>query len=122
MGRRRRSHGCTGSSGSGARRARAPQGTPGSERDDPSMTYIVGVDSGGTHTNIRISAPDLADQNVELDRALGGNRSDRELREVFAELLAMVGSRVRGGDLYMWINAAGYAVSTRLQFEAIARD
>jgi N-acetylglucosamine kinase-like BadF-type ATPase len=86
------------------------------------MTYMVAVDSGGTHTNIRISAPDMDDQNIELDRALGGNRSMRELREVFAELLATVCSRTRGDDLYMWINAAAYAVSTRSQFEDLARD
>jgi len=86
------------------------------------MTFLVGVDSGGTHTNIRISAPDTQDHNVELDRALGGNRSERELREVFAEVLAAVSSRIRSDDLCMWILAAGYALSTRPHFETIVRE
>jgi N-acetylglucosamine kinase-like BadF-type ATPase len=86
------------------------------------VTFLVGVDSGGTHTNIRISGPDGEDHNVELDRTLGGTRSERELREVFAEMLAVVRSRTRTGDLCMWINAAGYALSTRPHFETIARD
>ncbi len=87
------------------------------------MTYLVGVDSGGTHTNIRIIGPDERSQNVpELDRSLGGNRSDRELREVFAEVIAAVSSRVRGSDAFIWINAAGYTVSTRAQFEKVVSD
>jgi N-acetylglucosamine kinase-like BadF-type ATPase len=86
------------------------------------MTFLVAVDSGGTHTNIRICGADGQDHNVELDRALGGTRSERELREVFAEVLATVSSRTRSGDLCMWINAAGYALSTRPHFETIVKD
>jgi N-acetylglucosamine kinase-like BadF-type ATPase len=89
------------------------------------LTYLVGVDSGGTHTNIRIAERGEAagdDQNVELDRALGGTRSERELREVFGEVLAVVNSRVRDAPVSMWINAAGYAPSTRAHFEMIARE
>lgn len=86
------------------------------------MTFLVGVDSGGTHTNIRIADPDGLEHNVELDRALGGTRSERELREVFVEVLGVVNSRTRSGDLCMWINAAGYALSTRPHFETILRD
>jgi N-acetylglucosamine kinase-like BadF-type ATPase len=86
------------------------------------MTFLVAVDSGGTHTNIRIRAPDEQEHNVELDRALGATRSERELRDVFAEVLAVVSSRTAGGDLCMWINAAGYALSTRPHFEMIVKD
>jgi hypothetical protein len=77
---------------------------------------------GAIHTNIRVADPEGQDHNVELDRALGGTRSERELREVFAEVLAAVSSRTRGGDVCMWINAAGFALSTRPHFETIVRD
>jgi N-acetylglucosamine kinase-like BadF-type ATPase len=89
------------------------------------MSFVVGVDSGGTHTNIRVaslSEDGSDDYNIELDRALGATRSERELREVFAEVLAAVKARVRDDAVSMWINAAGYAPSTRVHFEAIVRD
>lgn len=86
------------------------------------MTFIVGVDSGGTHTNIRIINPDGREENVELDRPLGGAQSEQELRDVFGEVLSTVTARTRSGDFCIWIGAAGYALSTRPHFEAIAKD
>lgn len=87
------------------------------------MTYLIGVDSGGTHTNIRIITPHGHEQTVpELDKSLAGNRSDDELRTVLAYVVTAVSGLVRSSDVSMWISAAGYAESTRSRFDALVRD
>lgn len=87
------------------------------------MTYLVGVDSGGTHTNVRLVGPS-GDLYVipELDRSLTGNRSDEELRKVIDAVLGAVAGQVRGKSVCMWINAAGYADATRARFESLIKD
>ncbi len=87
------------------------------------MTHLIGVDSGGTHTNIRIIAPDGSEEAIpELDKALGGDRSEQQLRDVLAHVMTSVAGRVRDSEVSMWISAAGYAVSTRPRFEALVSE
>ena len=50
------------------------------------MTFVVGIDSGGTHSNIRILTPDGEQKTVpEFDKSLSSNRSDAELTDLLAE-------------------------------------
>jgi len=82
------------------------------------MTYIVGVDTGGTHTNIRVVSPDGIIQNVaEINKSLTSNRSDEELREVCAEIIRAIEVRTLGASACIWINAAGYSAASRRRLE-----
>ena len=84
------------------------------------MTYLVGVDSGGTHTNINILAPDGTQRRVpEIDRALGGARYPDELREIGREIFSVVHSITRGEPACVWIGAAGYSAATRDRLEPV---
>jgi glucosamine kinase len=84
------------------------------------MTYLVGVDSGGTHTNISILAPDGTQRRVpEIDRALGGARYSDELREIGREIFSVIHSITRGEPACVWIGAAGYSAATRDRLEPV---
>lgn len=81
------------------------------------MAYLVGIDSGGTHTNIRILTPDGAQRSVpEISRSLTSNRSDAELRSILEEIFSAVQVHTLGQKSFVWISAAGYAHSTRERF------
>jgi N-acetylglucosamine kinase-like BadF-type ATPase len=83
------------------------------------MTYVAGIDSGGTHTNIRIVTPSGEMDNVELDSALSSSRSVEELEDTADRILTELRSRVGDSDLSAWISSAGYASTTRQIFEDI---
>jgi N-acetylglucosamine kinase-like BadF-type ATPase len=84
------------------------------------MTYVVGVDSGGTHTNIRVIAPDGTSQRgAELNRSLTSNRTNAELREIFGEILAEIRIRTMMQPVSIWVSSAGYSASTRVRFEEL---
>ena len=86
------------------------------------MTYLVGVDSGGTHTNVRVKDPDGNQRPIaEIEKSLTSNRSSAELGQVFSELFAAVRAHTLGRRTIMWINAAGYSVPTRARFERLLR-
>jgi N-acetylglucosamine kinase-like BadF-type ATPase len=84
------------------------------------VTYLVGVDSGGTHTNIRILAPDGTSKGVaEVGRSLTSNRSNTELREISRDIFSAIHSRTRGDPACVWIGAAGHADSSRYRLEDV---
>lgn len=85
-------------------------------------TYLVGIDSGGTHTNIRIITPDGPQNVPEIARSLTSNRSNAELQSILKEIFAAVRKRTADGDAYVWISAAGYADSTRDRFTRLLRS
>jgi len=87
------------------------------------MAYLVGVDSGGTHTNIRIMAPDGTQKTVaEIDRALGGARSNAELQQISGEIFSVIHSNTLGEPACVWIGAAGYSAATRHRLESAVAD
>jgi N-acetylglucosamine kinase-like BadF-type ATPase len=82
------------------------------------MAYLVGVDSGGTHTNIQVVAPDGTKKTVaEIDKSLSSNRTNAELQIVCNEIFSVVQSRTLGEPVCAWINAAGYAAVSRHRLE-----
>jgi N-acetylglucosamine kinase-like BadF-type ATPase len=82
------------------------------------MTYLVGIDSGGTHTNIQILAPDGSKKTVaEIDTSLSSNRTNSELQKVCNEIFAVIQSRTLGEPVCAWINAAGFAAVSRHRLE-----
>jgi N-acetylglucosamine kinase-like BadF-type ATPase len=82
------------------------------------MAYIVGVDSGGTHTNIQILMPDGTKKTVaETDRSLSSNRTNTELREVCSEIFSVIHAYTAGEPACVWINTAGYSAASRRRFE-----
>lgn len=84
------------------------------------MAYIVGVDSGGTHTNINVLASDGPKKAVaEIDRSLTSNRSNAELREITREIFSEVHGHTAGDPTYVWIGAAGYAASSKNRLEDV---
>jgi N-acetylglucosamine kinase-like BadF-type ATPase len=84
------------------------------------LVYLVGVDSGGTHTNIRIVAPDGTKRAVsEADRSLTSNRSNAELREISREILVEIHGHTAGDPTCIWISAAGYAASSKDRLEGL---
>lgn len=81
------------------------------------MFYLAGVDSGGTHTNIRIVTSEGNQVAVrETDRSLTSNRSDEELEAIFEEIFSEIRTHTLGQEAFVWISAAGYANSTRERF------
>jgi glucosamine kinase len=84
------------------------------------VAYLVGVDSGGTHTNIRVLTPDGTKKTVsEINRSLTSNRSNVELREVLGEILSAVHGQTLGDAACIWINAAGYSAASRQRLEQL---
>lgn len=84
------------------------------------MTYLVGVDSGGTHTNVRLLDSSGTQRTIaEIDKSLTSNRSHAELTQTFADLFASVQAQTMGSRTFMWINAAGYSGPTRSRFERL---
>jgi len=84
------------------------------------MAYLVGVDSGGTHTNIQILTPDGTKKTVtEIDKSLSSNRTNTELQKVCAELFSAIQSQTLGDPACVWINAAGYSAGSRHRLERL---
>jgi glucosamine kinase len=87
------------------------------------MTYLAAVDSGGTHTNIRVILPDGKTRHIpELDKSVTANRSDPELVSVLSSTFGAIRSVTRDADTALWINAAGYSHATRERLERLIRD
>lgn len=84
------------------------------------MVYLVGVDSGGTHTNIEVLAPDGAKISVaESDTSLTSNRSDAELQEACDEIFSVIQRHTSGDSACVWINAAGYSAPSKHRLERL---
>ena len=84
------------------------------------MTYLVGVDSGGTHTNIHILAPDGTKKTVaETDRSLSSNRTNTELQKICSEIFSAIHGHTMGDPACVWINAAGYSAASRHRFDRL---
>lgn len=87
------------------------------------MTVVAAVDSGGTHTNVRVL--DTTSQRAvhfELERSLTNNRSNLELHDVLANLLTTLRTNDLGEPDAIWISAAGYSTPTRGRFEKLLRE
>lgn len=84
------------------------------------MVYLVGVDSGGTHTNIKIKAPDGTEKPpVGAAKSLTSNRSDEELREISRDIFLAIHGHTGGDHACVWIAAAGYAASSKDRLEGL---
>jgi N-acetylglucosamine kinase-like BadF-type ATPase len=84
------------------------------------VAYIVGVDSGGTHTNIQVLAPDGTKKTVpEIDKSLTSNRSNDELREISAKIFWAIQGHTIGEPTCVWISAAGYSAASRHRLEPL---
>jgi N-acetylglucosamine kinase-like BadF-type ATPase len=84
------------------------------------MAYLVGVDSGGTHTNIQVLAPDGTKKTVaEIDRSLSSNRTNPELQKVCGEIFTVIHGHTSGDPACVWINAAGYSAASRYRLERL---
>jgi N-acetylglucosamine kinase-like BadF-type ATPase len=84
------------------------------------VAHLVGVDSGGTHTNIQVLGPDGTKKTVaEIDRSLTSNRSNAELREVCGEIFSAIQSHTLGDPACVWISAAGYSAASRHRLERL---
>jgi N-acetylglucosamine kinase-like BadF-type ATPase len=82
------------------------------------MTYLVGVDSGGTHTNIRVLVPKGPPKTVpEIDGSLTANRSNAELQEISGEIFSAIHGHIGRDPACVWIGAAGYSAATRHRLE-----
>lgn len=87
------------------------------------MTYLVGVDSGGTHTNMLILQPDGTKKTVtEIDGSLSSNRTDAELNKVCSEIFSSIRIHTAGESACVWINAAGYSAASRSRLERPISD
>ena len=82
------------------------------------MSVLVGVDSGGTHTNVRIVARNKT-SDVELHGSLSSNQSDAELAKTMKEIFSTILAKTLGRDVHVWIAAAGYSASTRSRIEQL---
>ncbi len=81
------------------------------------MTFVVGIDSGGTHSNIRILTPEGEQKTIpEFDKSLSSNRSDAELTDLLANVIAGIHSHTQGAPTAVWINSAGYSAASRDRF------
>lgn len=84
------------------------------------MVYLVGIDSGGTHTNIQVLTPEGVKKTVaEIDRSLSSNRSNAELREICADIFSTIEGHAMGDPACIWINAAGYSAASRYRLEGL---
>jgi glucosamine kinase len=82
------------------------------------MALLVGVDSGGTHTNIQVLTPDGTKKTLaEIDSSLSSNRSSDELRAVSAEIFSAIQGHTMGDPACIWINAAGYSAASKDRLE-----
>jgi N-acetylglucosamine kinase-like BadF-type ATPase len=88
------------------------------------VSHLVGVDSGGTHTNIRILAPgDKSARTIaEIDKSLSTVRSPRELLKVFRDVLSAVQLHTLGNPASIWINSAGYSAATKNRFRQLLHE
>jgi len=85
------------------------------------MNYVAGIDSGGTHTNIRILSPAGETDNRELDSSLSSSRTTEELEYTVDRIVTDLRSYAGDNALSVWISAAGYAPSSKQRFEDIVR-
>lgn len=87
------------------------------------MVYLIGVDSGGTHTNIRVlSSAGTQKAVTEVDRSLTSNRSNAELREISREIFLAIQGHTAGEPACVWIGAAGYAAASRHRLDHLVTD
>lgn len=87
------------------------------------MTCVAAIDSGGTHTNMRIvDSTSGAVVSMAFESSLASNRLDRELRELLAILFSAICTNDVGQPAAIWISTAGYAEPTRVRFERLLRE
>jgi N-acetylglucosamine kinase-like BadF-type ATPase len=84
------------------------------------VAYAVGVDSGGTHSNLRRVGPDGDERPMrEIAGSLSSNRSDTELQDTFGRIFSAIRALQCDGPVHVWITCAGYSASTRERFEQL---
>lgn len=87
------------------------------------MTYLVGIDSGGTRTNIRIVP--LGGDPIdlpELDTVIDPVRGEKTVEEAFREIHIAIEAQLFGAPRSTWISAAGYAAGTKDTIERYLND
>jgi N-acetylglucosamine kinase-like BadF-type ATPase len=81
------------------------------------VSYVVGVDSGVSHTNIRMILSDGKEKVIpEIDVGLTSNQPDDELAPAVVKIFAAIGSYVRTNPAFIWVSATGFSASTRQRF------
>jgi glucosamine kinase len=84
------------------------------------MVYAVGVDSGGTHSNLRRVGPDGDERPMrEIAGSLSSNRADGELEDTLGRIFSAIRALLYDGPVHVWISCAGYSASTRDRFERL---
>jgi N-acetylglucosamine kinase-like BadF-type ATPase len=84
------------------------------------LRYAVGVDSGVSHTNIKMVASDGTSKVIpELDVGLTSNQPDDVLASAVVKIFAAISSNVRTNPVFIWISATGFSASTRQRFVRI---
>lgn len=87
------------------------------------MTFVVGIDSGGTHSNIRVLTPDGDQKTIpEFDKSLSSNRSDAELADLLDKIVAAIHSHAQGAPTAVWINSAGYSAASRQRLTRLLEE
>ena len=85
------------------------------------MTTLVGVESGGTRTHLRIvrvaDDKDREVMNVELNSILSSDLTDAEIKACFDEIFAAIMAKGSDHETHVWIGAAGYSGSSHARFE-----
>jgi N-acetylglucosamine kinase-like BadF-type ATPase len=85
--------------------------------------YIVGIDSGGTHTNMHVLDAEGTKKAVaEVERSLTSNRTNAELKEVCGEMFSTIEGHILGDPACVWINSAGYSAPSRDRMERLLAE
>jgi N-acetylglucosamine kinase-like BadF-type ATPase len=86
-------------------------------KKEQQMAHLVGVDSGGTHTNMLMLRPDGTKMPGEIDGSLSSNRTDAELSKVCRKIFSWIQVQTAGDSACVWINAAGYSAASGHRLE-----
>lgn len=75
--------------------------------------FLVGIDSGGTRTNVRIvQSEPQSETRFEIPGIVDSSRGWDHLSGTLHDLFARLTARTQGATVYCWISATGYAGST----------
>lgn len=87
------------------------------------MTYLVGIDSGGSRTNIRVLGPNGECWNLtEIPSSTSSARSDAEIRATLKRIFRAVEARTMGFETSAWLSAAGYSLASQNRIEGILEE
>jgi N-acetylglucosamine kinase-like BadF-type ATPase len=87
------------------------------------MTYLVGIDSGGSRTNIRVLGPEDKRWDLpEIPSSTSSARSDTEIRETFKQIFSAIEARTMGSEASAWLSAAGYSLPSQKRIEGLLQE